>query len=431
MHKTKKFPDGFLWGSATSSHQVEGGNHNDWSEWEKKNAVRLARESSKHFSQFPSWEFIQKEAEDPKNYLSGNACDHYHHYEEDFDIAASLGHNAHRFSIEWSRIEPEEGVFDEQEIEHYRNVLLALRKRNIEPFVTLWHWTIPVWLAQKGGWENKHSVEHFLRYAEKIVTEYRDLVRFWMPLNEPGTFVGMSYIQGAFPPQKRLALFAANRVFKNLMRTYRKTYSLIKKYDPDSIVGMSHYAVYMFPSTSSLANKLLVKILDYIRNWRFLDSINQTNDFIGIQYYHTDCIAFAPLGNGTWGFINKKEINPWGKNRTDMGWDIYPEGMYHLLRRAAKYKKPIYITENGLADMRDALREDFIKENLLQVHRAITEGVDIRGYFYWSLLDNFEWNKGYWPRFGLISFNKNTLKRTIRPSAYSYKKICDTNTLEI
>ncbi|MEK7614349.1 MAG: glycoside hydrolase family 1 protein [Patescibacteria group bacterium] len=419
-----QFPKNFLWGASTSAHQVEGNTSNDWTEWEKNNASRLAKESRGKFGHLPNWKEIEKEATDLNNYISGRACDHYNRYREDFDLAKSLGHNAHRFSIEWSRIEPEEGKFDEREIEHYRQVLIALKERGLEPFVTLWHWTNPLWVSKDGGWENKKTTARFLRYAERITKEYKNLVKFWMPLNEPGTYIGMGYLQGAFPPQKKLGLFSANCAFKNLMSAYGKTYHLIHKQNPDASVGISHYAVYMLPYKNHIWNKLLVKVLDYIRNWRFLDSINDTNDFIGIQYYHTDNIKWSPFFDGKWGFIDTKNSNSW---TTDVGWDIYPEGIYHFLKRAQKYKKPIYITENGIADKKDFQREKFIKESLKQIARAIGEGADVRGYFYWSLLDNFEWDKGFWPRFGLVEINYETLERKPRSSAYAYKKIIEAN----
>lgn len=419
-----EFPKGFLWGASTSAHQVEGGTKNDWTEWEEKNAERLASGAKQMFGSLPNWGEIAAEATNPQNYISGLACDHYNRYEEDFDLAKSLGHNAHRLSIEWARVEPSEGKFDEKEIEHYRQVLTALRKRGIEPFVTLWQWTNPVWVSEDGGWENQRTVERFSKYVDYVTKELGGLVKFWMPVNEPGTYVGMSYIQGAFPPRKRLRLIAANRVFKNLMKSYRQTYRIIHDHNSDAMVGMSHYAVYMSPYKNRLHNNLLVKILDYIRNWRFLNSVNDTNDFIGIQYYHTDNIKLSPLFNGKWGIIDSQNSNTW---ITDMGWDVYPEGIYHLLKRAARYGKPIYVTENGIADRKDFQREKFIKENLKQIARAINEGVDVRGYFYWSLLDNFEWDKGFWPRFGLVEIDYKTLARKPRASAYVYKKIIEDN----
>lgn len=427
MNKILKFPEGFLWGAVTSAHQVEGGNNNDWTEWEKANAERLAKESQSRYAHWmKNWLDIKLEVQDPKNYISGKAAGHYNRFREDFNIAKSLGHNAHRFSIEWSRIEPEEGKFNKKEIEHYHEVLHALRERGIEPFVTLWHWTNPIWIRDIGGWENKNTIEYFLRYVERIIHEYKNLARFWMPLNEPGSFVGMAYIQEAFPPQKR-NLFTANRVFNNLMNAYRKSYAVIKKIDSKSEVGLSHYATYMEPYKNRIHNKIIVSILDYIRNWRFLNTVNDCNDFVGIQYYHHDLINLK-FGKGRWGPIEIKNENKW---TNDVGWEIYPEGIYHILKRAAKYRKPIYITENGTADANDNHRTKFIKEHLKYVSQAISEGVDVRGYFYWSLLDNFEWDKGFWPRFGLIEIDYKTLERKPRPSSYVYAEIAKSNTIEI
>ena len=405
---------------------MEGGNTNDWSEWEKKNAQRLASEAAARFGTLPNWKDISQEASNPDNYISGLACDHYRRFKDDFALAKKLGHNATRFSIEWSRVEPEEGVFDTSAIDHYREVLQTCRANGLKPFVTLWHWSTPLWISQSGGWENPRTIEKFLKYTERLADEYKDLIKFWMPLNEPGTYVGMSYIQGAFPPQKRLALFSANRVFKNLMKAHRGAYRTIHQKVPDACVGLSHYAVFMRASRESFWNKRLIQILDYYRNWRFLDSVDDANDFIGIQYYHADVITFMPRMNGRWGFIDAKSAGSW---TTDMGWDVVPEGMYYLLKRVAAYRKPIYITENGIADRNDRARERFIRENLRYVLQAVTEGVDVRGYFYWSLLDNFEWDKGFWPRFGLVEIDFKTMERKPRSSAYAYQKIIAHNSL--
>ena len=426
MAKRLQFPEGFLWGSATSAHQVEGGNHNSWSVWEKRNAHQLAKQAKTYWE---PWQKIQfPEMFDPKNYISGTAADHYHLFEKDFDIAKKLGHNSHRFSVEWSRIEPQEGVFDEKEIEHYRDVLKTLHKQGLKPFVTLWHWTDPLWIAQQGGWENKKTVEHFLQYVQKIVESFTgEEIPVWMPLNEPGTFIGMSYIQGAFPPNIR-NLFRANRAYRNLMKAYREAYRIIHNKHPSALVGISHYASYMEPYKNKFFNRLITPILDYVRNWRFLDSVNDTNDFIGIQYYHRDNIDLMFRGGGKWGIINTKNLHLW---INDLNWDMYPEGIYTLLMRAAKYKKPIYITENGLPDKSDDKRALFIKQNLYWIHKAIENGAPVKGYFYWSLLDNFEWDKGFWPRFGLVGIDYKTLKRTIRPSAYEYKRICEENAVEL
>ena len=415
-----KFPKNFYWGAATSSHQVEGGNVNDWSEWEKKNAKRLVKKARKYYQLWQQEKF--PEMFEPENYISGRACDHYHRFKEDFDITKSLGHNAHRFSIEWSRIEPEKGKFNEREIEHYQQVIKALRQRGLEPFVTLWHWTNPVWIYDIGGWENKKTVEYFLQYVQNLIDSFGDEIKFWIPLNEPQSYAGMSYVAGKFPPQVK-SLYRANKVFRNLMSAHKKAYTLIhQKLGNKANVGTSEYLVYHTPYKNTFLNIVIVKILKYIRGTRFLNKTKWHRDFIGLQYYHHDRIRPC-LG----GRLKIGEIDNENKEISDMGWEIYPEGIYRLLKDLKKYKKPIYITENGLADAKDAKRAKFIKDHLYWIHKAIEEDVDVRGYFYWSLLDNFEWDKGFWPRFGLIEVDYKTLERKIRPSAKVYAKICKEN----
>lgn len=412
-----KFPEKFYWGAATSSHQVEGSNHNDWSEWEKKNSIRLARESAGHFGRLPSWEFSRREAEEPKNYISGTACDHYHRFESDFDLASSLGHNAHRFSIEWSRIEPEEGRFDEEAIAHYHDVIIALRKRNIEPFVTLWHWTLPVWLAEKGGIEHPLFPKFFDRYAETLVKAFGREVKFWITLNEPDVVASHAYMKGAWPPQKK-SLFAYHRVLRNLIAAHKLAYGTIKKYDTGSKVGIAKHQVVFEAAHDTRINNALKKIAHSFWNKWLLDNIRDHQDFIGLNHYHRNVID------------NGFGKNP-NKRVTDFGWEFHPESLYQALIDLKPYGKPIYITENGIADAKDSLREEFIRRALIAMYSAIADGADVRGYLYWSLLDNFEWDKGYWLRFGLISVDRTTQKRTIRPSAYTYAEICRTNQLEI
>jgi beta-glucosidase len=420
--KNLKFPDGFFWGAATSSHQVDGNNHNDWTEWEKENAERLAKEAKNYWQKWQQEKF--PEMFEPENYISGRACDHYNRYKEDFDIAKSLSHNAHRFSIEWSRIEPEEGKFDEKEIEHYRQVIWALKKRGLEPFVTLWHWTLPYWVAEKGGWEKRKIIDYFLRYAEKIVDSLGNEIVFWQILNEPQSYAGLSYVTGFFPPQIK-SLYRANKVFKNLMSAHRKTYKIIKQKLNNVQVGASHYLVYHTPYKNNFLNLTIVRLLNYIRGTRFIKAMQGYQDFLGLQYYHHDRIKLSLGGR----FIIAKIDNE-NKEISDMGWEIYPEGIYYVLKNLKKYKLPIYITENGIADAKDKKREKFIKEHLYWAHKAIKEGVDVRGYFYWSLLDNFEWDKGFWPRFGLVEMDYQTMERKIRPSALEYKKIIEKNAIE-
>ncbi|MDD2766633.1 MAG: family 1 glycosylhydrolase [Candidatus Moranbacteria bacterium] len=410
------FPSGFLWGASTASHQVEGNNTNDWSEWEKKNAHRLVQESRQSFITNPHWKQFKQEAINPQNYISGTACDHYARFESDFDLIQELGMNAHRFSLEWSRIEPSEGVFDEHEIEHYRTVLSALHKRGITPFVTLWHWTLPLWLAKQGGVANKRFPFYFARYTKKIMQTLGEDIPFWITLNEPDVVSGHAYLKGAWPPQKK-NLLLYYRVLRHLVSAHKESYTLIKKSFPHAQVGIAKHNIWFEAVGNTYINRLLKKIADFFWNDWFLRQIQNEQDFIGLNHYN-----HHRINNG----FNKNE----NKIQTDFGWEFYPESLYHAVIELKKYYKPIYITEHGIADSSDMLRPRFLKESLTALHRAIADGADVRGYLHWSLLDNFEWDKGYWLRFGLIAVDFTTQIRTPRESAILYADICKSNTLE-
>ena len=404
-----KFPAGFLWGAATSSHQVEGGNINNWSEWEKKNAERLAGEAGGKWQNWQKEKF--PEMFEPRNYVSGRACDHYNRYEEDFDLVKAGGHNAHRFSIEWSRVEPEEGKFDEKEIEHYRQVILALRARGIEPFVTLWHWTNPVWLEKEGGCESKKFAFYFARYAKFVCEKMQKDVKFWITLNEPTSVIGSGFISGNWPPQKK-NYFLAWRMFYIFSRAHIAAYREIHAVSKNAQVGFANilqsFEAYR---ENSWLDHLMKKIGIYITNKKFLKMVGGCNDFLTVQYYFHNRFKFP------------KKVRLDDKPVSDLNWEIYPQGIYFILNWLKKYNLPIYITENGLADGDDTRREEFIREHLFWIHKAIEEGADVRGYFHWSLLDNFEWDKGFWPRFGLIEVDYETLERKPRKSFYAYRDI--------
>ena len=407
-----EFPKDFLWGAATASHQVEGNNLNDWAVWEKENAGRLAGKARSEFGHLPIWKNISEETTAPENYISGSACDHYHKYKEDFALAKSLGHNATRFSIEWSRIEPSQGKFDEKEIEHYRDAVKTCRELGLEPFVTLWHWTIPLWLRDKGGVSSHSFANHFAIYAKRMAKELPE-VKFWITLNEPEIYTAHSYFKGVWPPQKKSPIKYL-RALKNLIRAHKKTYKLIKEITPLAHIGIAKNNIHFEPADEDFTKHLLAFFADIWWNNFFLWRIRKFQDFIGLNHYFHNRINYG---------FNKNR----NEKTSDMGWELCPEAIYHCLIGLKKYGKPIYITENGLADTKDEKREWFIKESLKNVHRAIKEGTDVRGYLHWSLMDNFEWDKGFWPRFGLIEIDYKTLERRPRPSAYAYKKIIEDN----
>lgn len=409
----KKFPDGFLWGAATSAHQVEGGLHNNWTEWEKGNAQRLAAGSQKAFdTDSVHWLAIKDAAQDPANYISGLACDHYRRYEEDFDIAKSLGHNVHRFSIEWSRIEPRRGEYDDDAINHYKKVITALKKRGIEPFVTLFHWTTPVWVAQQGDWYSDKTAGAFLRFVRHVVKSLGDEVTFWTTFNEPEVFCQLSYRKGYWPPEGQNTLKALG-VIRRLIKTHRRAYDLIKSINQEAQVGATIHNVYI-DRPRGMMGKAKSAVLGYMANEYFVSGIRGQQDFIGLNYYFRM-------------FVKGLDLEMSSNDPTDMGWGMFPEGIYHILRRLADFNKPIYITECGVADRDDVYRSWYIHEILGWLHQAIGEGVDVRGFMYWSLLDNFEWDKGFWPRFGLVAVDYKTQKRTVRPSARQYAKLARAN----
>lgn len=396
------FPKNFLWGAATASHQVEGNNHNDWSEWEKSEERKAFLRSEGLVKKYGL-----------ENFISGRAADHYNHFQEDFRIAKELGHNATRFSIEWSRIEPEEGHFDEKEIEHYRQVVVTLQELGIEPFVSVWHWPVPLWLRDKGGWQNNKTTDYFARYAEKLSASLGKNVQFWITLNEPEIYTNNSYLAGVWPPQKK-NLFVYLRVLHNLIKAHKKAYEVIKKMNPESKIGIAKNNIYFEAYQNRLVNRVLKKFIDWWWNFYFLNRIRNHQDFIGLNHYFHNRINYG---------FNKNE----NKKISDMGWELYPEAIYYVLKDLKRFNKPIYITENGLADGGDKKRGWFIFESLKNISRAIDEGVDVRGYLHWSLMDNFEWDKGFWPRFGLLEIDYKTLERKIRPSAKFYRDICIAN----
>ena len=387
----------FFWGVATSAHQVEGGLSNDWTEWEEKNADALARGARRRvwpqyiLGRFPS-------PIDPENYRSGRAADHYNRFHEDIRLAAALGVNAYRFSIEWSRVEPEEGKFSVSAIEHYRGVIRALRENGMEPFVTLWHFTHPVWFSKKGGWESRTAEDDFLRFVKRLADEFRNDVTFWVVLNEPGMWAADAYLFGSKPPGER-SFSSLVRVYFSLVRAQRQVYAVLKKINPACEVGIAESMEYC-------AHPGVRATFDYFRNFFFISRVRSSLDFIGVNYY--------------------KRVGLWGKDAgqvSDMGWEIYPEGLGYFLRKLVKFKKPLYVMENGIADARDVKRSEFIRRHIEEVIRAKKEGVLVKGYFHWSLLDNFEWNDGFWPRFGLFEMDYRTMGRTMRKSAETYAAI--------
>jgi len=389
MSKRLEFPKDFFWGAATASFQVEGQIDNtDWS----------------------------KAGRDGKVPLVNSGPEHYAKYKSDFDLAKELGHNSHRLSIEWARIEPEEGKFDLKEVEHYREVLQYLHKNNLTPFVTLWHFTLPLWLSEKGGIENKKFPEYFARYCEFVVSHLADECSHWATMNEPNVITSNGWMRGNWPPFKKYRIFKASKVLRKLVKAHILAYKKIKTKDLASEVGIVKDNIYVHSNVNPVY-RLGFATFRWFWNFKFLNKIKHHLDSIGLNYY----------------FHYHLGIRRTIRDKSDMGWELYPEGIYHTLMELKKYEKPVFVAEAGIADEKDKYRGQYIKDLVYWTHKAIADGVDVKGFMYWSLLDNFEWALGYGKRFGLIGidYESEEKTRTVRSSSYEYKKICQENALVI
>ena len=404
------FPKRFFFGASTSAHQVEGNNHNNWSVWELESAKTLAKSAEYKLADLPVWDEVKDDAIDPDNYVSGEAIDHYSRYQLDLALAEKLNMNAFRFSIEWSRIEPEPGVWNREAIDHYRDYIREIKRRGMEPLPTLYHWTVPVWFSEMGGFEHKGNIKFFTRFAEKVIDEYHEDFRYITTINEPDTVISHGYITLDHPPQQRSYL-KAFLVYRNLLRAHKAIYNYAHKKSRRLKVGFTKSYAWVRGGDDRLITRLAVRVDLWVRDDVVIRYVRRKCDFLGVNYYFSD----RHIGVG---------INNENTKVNDLGWDMRPEDLKHVLIRLKKWKKPIIITETGVADHKDEHRKWWIAQTLAAVHGAIHAGVDVFGYLHWSLLDNFEWAYGRWPRFGLIGVDyKNGLKRTVRPSAIWYGKL--------
>lgn len=411
-----RFPDDFLWGTATSAHQVEGGNtNNDWWEWEQtKGRIKGGATSQR-------------------------ACDHYNRYGEDWRLARSLGQNAHRLSVEWSRIEPQEGMWDESALAHYRESLLVMRDEGLQPMVTLHHFTNPRWFVACGGWENERSVRQFTRFVTRVVSQLEDLCTLWVTINEPMVYYYEGYLTRRWPPGKGGPLRGLWTV-RNMLRAHAKAYRLIHAMQPAAQVGVAHNMRLFDPlNPRSRLDRAVAAAEDRVFNrvllWALADGFVRlplglggywqeaadSLDFVGLNYYTRDMVSFS-LRQAT-AFCARNTVRA-GAPTDLFGWEIYAEGLYRLLMQLADFGKPIYVTESGLADAADEKRPRYIVDIVRAMWRAMQEGAPVKGYFHWSLLDNFEWAEGYSVPFGLVAVDPSDQERTVKHSGRVYQKIC-------
>jgi beta-glucosidase len=403
------FPDGFLWGAATAAHQVEGDNRaSDW------------------------WAFEQAGA---LPFRSGEACRHYELFERDFDLARGWGHNAHRLSIEWSRIEPRPGEWDSAALAHYREVLSALRRRDMEPLVTLHHFTNPAWFAHAGGWLMRRNVTHFARYVDCVAGHLGDQVRWWITINEPTVYAKNAFVSGNWPPCRRGDWAAAWRAVRNMGRAHRRAYEILHRHRPDALVGFAHSAPLVVPrQPARLFDHMAARLRDFVLNrapFRLMSgAFGRRFDFIGLNYYcrtvvHWQARGAAAVFGRDWLADDQGEPRAF----SDIGWEIYPDGLKQQLARFASYGVPLLITENGLATTDEQLRLEFLRRHLRSLADAVGDGIPVVGYLYWSLMDNFEWSSGTAPRFGLAATDFQTQQRSPRPAAAYFAAVCKSNAL--
>ncbi len=410
-----KLPEDFLLGTATSALQIEGGDrNNNWFDWSEKKHIK-----------------------DGSHSLRAN--DHYNRFEEDIGLMEELNTSCYRMGLEWSRLEPREGNFSSEAVAHYRQELIALHKAGIKPILTLFHFSYPLWFAQSGAFETESCIKRFKRFTQFCVESFGDLVSEWITINEPNVYTFEGYVKGEWPPGKK-DLGLAFKVMRNLALCHLEAYPVIHKvrknkgFPGETKVGVAHHVRVFTPATLSPLDKLAARIVKRL----FQDALIQAMttgvfsfplgsgapkgkgsfcDFMGINYYTRDIVTFSIKGG------YKLSVNS-GAPVNDLGWEIYPEGLYELCKEYGKaYNLPVYITENGTCDNKDAFRMDYIADHLYQVSRLIKDGIPIERYYYWTLIDNFEWMEGERAPFGLIHCDFESQKRTIRQSGRFFAAI--------
>ncbi len=404
------FPEGFLWGAAVAAHQVEGGNTN-----------------------CDSW-LLEHVDGSIYSEPSGDACDHYHRYREDIALLANLGFNSYRFSIEWARIEPEEGEFSIAQLDHYRRMLAACHEHGIKPVVTFHHFTSPRWLAQRGGWESPETAALFARYCERAAKHLGDLVGLACTINELNLPIllhksGFLHSDEAIITSRWRAAAARalgvqaemfssfpfcvrGRAVEVLLEAHRRGSQALRAAGQFG-VGMT-LAMLDFqaaPGAEGVRDRIVAEAHDI-----FLDAA-RADDFVGVQCYTRQRLGpDGPLAPEP------------GAEFTQMGYEFWPEAVEASVRQAsAKAQVPIIVTESGIATDDDSRRIAYVERALAGVGRCLRSGIDVRGYFYWSLLDNFEWLFGYRPKFGLVAVDRSTQKRTLKRSAEWLGRIAHNN----
>jgi beta-glucosidase len=422
-----RFPDGFLWGAATSHHQVEGGGPDavepsDWTDWTR----------------------------DPAHTLDGSnadvACEWWTgRAEEDLALARGLGHTAHRMGISWARIEPREGQFDEKALDRYEAILGAARDLGLKTMVTLHHFTLPRWVAARGGFADARSITDFARFADRAVRRLDHFVTHWATINEPSVYAMMAHGGTRWPPGSG-SLPAHVRALGNLLRAHAAAYAALKDARPWASVGLVINAPILDPEGERKRDRLVAAAQDYAFTGCVVQALESGSlsfplsvartavpglgkslDWLGLNYYGRYRVRFDPRAAGT---LFGRHVQEGSVKTEGVDWGTpYPEGLTRLLVRLGGLGRPLFVTENGVCDPTDRVRRRYLVDHVRAVHDAIGRGVDVRGYFHWSLLDNFEWAEGFAAPFGLVAIDRATGARTRRPSARIFERIARENAL--
>ncbi len=404
------FPEGFIWGAATAAHQIEGNQKNNWTDFEIERGLER----------------------------SGVACDHWSRWREDFELLSELGVSSYRFSIEWSRLEPVPGEWDDEVVKVYSEMVDDLLSRGIRPMPTLHHFSHPSWWEEKGGFSKKENLGEFVNYCERVFDSLSDRVETWCTINEPTVFSAMGYTLGQFPPGRR-SIFLTLRVMRNMMRGHAMVYRSLKKKKGDCVLGIAKNVTLFDPANRwSPIDWPVARLLEWLWNgaWRRgiktgrmlgsrIPDAKGSLDFVGLNYYtHFITGLFMPTSTEELSFAKREH-----EIATEFGYPMYAEGLRRAIEFVSELGVPIEITENGVADSEDSLRPEHLRRHIWVISEAIKDGLDIRSYHHWSLMDNFEWAEGYEMRFGLYSVNFETQERKLRHSGEIYRGIVASNGL--
>jgi beta-glucosidase len=443
-HKTHKFPTDFVWGAATAAYQVEGA----WDEDGKGESI---------------WDRFSHTPGKINNGDMGDvACDHYHRWRDDIRLMKEIGLQAYRFSISWPRLLPEGcGAINQAGIDYYSQLVDNLLENGIEPYLTLYHWDLPQAVQESGGWPARSTAEAFIEYADLVSRNLGDRVKHWMTFNEPFVSAWVGYLEGRHAPGHKDVdemLAAAHHI----LLAHGWAVPVIRANVLNSQVGIVLNFSGKVPASNSIADRAAAWREDGILNRWYLDplagrgypqdtvqhyrrpmgfiqagdleSIAVPTDFLGVNFYSRGVIRSQAIPEAE----NEPRTVFENPDPTDMGWEVYPEGLYEILGRIHfDYNYPqIYITENGAAypdvideqgQVDDSLRISYLRGHLLSVSKAIRAGVPVKGYFAWSLMDNFEWSFGFAKRFGLIYVDYETQMRILKNSAHWYRKVIQVN----